>query len=34
MGKIRQWIARWFDYHIERSLQRKADKLFQQGRDK
>jgi len=34
MGKIRQWIARWFDYHIEKGLQRKADKLFQQGRDK
>jgi hypothetical protein len=32
MGKIRQWIARWFDYHLERSLQRKADKLFQEGR--
>lgn len=28
MGKIRQWIARWFDYHLERSLQRQADKLF------
>jgi hypothetical protein len=28
MGKIRQWIERWFDYHIERSMQRKADKQW------
>jgi hypothetical protein len=28
MGKIRQWIARWFDYHIERSLQRQANKQW------
>jgi hypothetical protein len=28
MGKVRQWIARWFDYHLERSLQRQANKLF------
>jgi hypothetical protein len=27
MGKIRQWIANWFDYHLERSLQRHADKV-------
>ncbi len=33
MGKIRQWIAKWFDYHIERSLQRKANKLFHEGRN-
>lgn len=32
MGKIRQWIARWFDYHLERSLQRQANKMFQEGR--
>jgi hypothetical protein len=32
MGKLRQWFFRWFDYQLERSLQRKADKLFQEGR--
>lgn len=31
MGKIRQLIARWFDYQLERSLQRKANKQFEQG---
>ena len=29
VGKIRQWIARWFDYRLERSMQRKANKLFE-----
>ena len=33
MGKIRQWIARWFDYHLERGLQRHADKLFNESKD-
>ena len=28
MGKLRQWFRKWFDYQIERSLQRKADKMF------
>jgi len=28
MGKLRQWIARWFDYQLEKSLQRQANKLF------
>lgn len=33
MGKIRQWIARWFDYHLERSLQRQANKQFEKSSD-
>ena len=28
MGKIRQWLRRWFDRQIELSFQRKADKMF------
>lgn len=29
VGKIRQWIARWIDYKVEKSLQRKANKQFE-----
>ena len=28
MGKLRQWLRRWFDGQIEKSIQRKADKQF------
>lgn len=28
MGKIRQWIRKWFDRQIEKSFQRQADRLF------
>ena len=28
MGKIRQWLRTWFDGQIEKSFQRKANKLF------
>jgi hypothetical protein len=28
MGKLRQWLRRWFDKRIEKSFQRQADKLF------
>jgi len=27
MGKLRQWFRTWFDRQIEKSFQRKADKL-------
>jgi len=27
MGKIRQWFRDWFDREIEKSFQRKANKL-------
>ena len=27
MGKLRQWFRRWFDYQIEKSFQRHANKL-------
>jgi hypothetical protein len=33
MGKLRQWLARWFDYHLEKSLQRQADKIWRESRD-
>ena len=33
MGKLRQWLARWFDYHLEKSLQRQADKICRESRD-
>jgi hypothetical protein len=33
MGKLRQWLARWFDYHLERSLQRHADKIWRESKD-
>jgi hypothetical protein len=28
MGKLRQWLRRWFDSQVEKSMQRKADKMF------
>jgi len=34
MGKLRQWFRRWFDKKIEQSMQRQADKLFEEGRKK
>lgn len=34
MGKIRQWIRRWIDLRIERSFQRKANRLFEKSRVK
>ena len=34
MGKLRQWFRRWFDNQIEKSWQRKANKMFEQGRKK
>ena len=34
MGKIRQWIRRWIDYRVERSFQKKADKLFMKSQVK
>ena len=30
MGKLRQWFRDWFDKQIEKSFQRKADKLFEE----
>jgi hypothetical protein len=32
MGKLRQWLRRWFDKQIENSLQRQANKLFLKGK--
>tara|TARA_B100000676_G_scaffold301619_1_gene349064 strand:+ start:1041 stop:1157 length:117 start_codon:yes stop_codon:yes gene_type:complete len=32
MGKLRQWFYKWFDRQLEKSFQRKADKLFERGR--
>ena len=32
MGKLRQWFRNWFDRQVEKSFQRKANKLFQKGR--
>jgi len=32
MGKLRQWFRNWFDRQVEKSFQRKANKLFQEGR--
>ena len=28
MGKIRQWIKRWIQFRVERSFQKKANRLF------
>jgi len=28
MGKLRQWFFRWFDSQVEKSIQRKADRMF------
>ena len=28
MGKLRQWFRKWFDIQIEKSFQRKANKMF------
>jgi hypothetical protein len=28
MGKLRQWFRNWFDIQIEKSWQRKANKMF------
>tara|TARA_Y100000401_G_scaffold20185_1_gene13470 strand:+ start:1579 stop:1695 length:117 start_codon:yes stop_codon:yes gene_type:complete len=33
MGKLRQWFRKWFDRQIEKSFQRQADKLFEQGKN-
>lgn len=30
MGKFRKWFREWFDKQIEKSFQRKADKLFKE----
>jgi len=30
MGKLRQWFYKWFDRQVEKSMQRKANKLFMQ----
>ena len=32
MGKLRQWLTRWFDKQVEKSLQRQADRLFLKGK--
>ena len=32
MGKLRQWLRRWFDRQIEQSMQRQADRLFLKGK--
>jgi hypothetical protein len=29
MGKLRQWFRKWFDNQIEKSWQRKANKMFE-----
>ena len=31
MGKLRQWLRRWFDKQVEKSFQRQADRLFLKG---
>ena len=28
MGKLRKWFYQWFDKQLERSFQRKANKIF------
>ena len=28
MGKIRKWIKQWIQFRLERSFQKKADRLF------
>ena len=28
MGKLRQWFRNWFDTQVEKSWQRKANKMF------
>jgi len=28
MGKLRQWFKKWFDYQIEKSFQRQADRIY------
>jgi len=32
MGKLRQWFRMWFDSQVEKSMQRKADRMFLKGR--
>jgi len=34
MGKLRQWFRKWFDAQVEKSMQRKADRMFLKGREK
>ena len=34
MGKIRQWFRKWFDTQVEKSWQRKADKMFEKNKVK
>jgi len=32
MGKIRQWLQKWFDRQIEKSFQRQANRLFDKSK--
>ena len=32
MGKLRQWFRRWFDRQLEKSFQRQANKMFEEGK--
>ena len=34
MGKLRQWFRKWFDRQVEKSLKRKADRIYKQGMKK
>ena len=34
MGKLRQWFRNWLDKHVERSMQRQANRLFDKSRIK
>ena len=32
MGKLRKSFRKWFDRQVEKSLQRRADRLFMRGK--
>jgi len=34
MGKLRQWLRRWFDRQVELSFQRQANKQFDKSKVK
>jgi hypothetical protein len=34
MGKLRQWFRNWFDIQIEKSLQRKSNRMFDKNKVK
>jgi hypothetical protein len=34
VGKLRQWFRNWFDNQVEKSWQRKANRMFEKGRKK